>query len=161
MPYRLPLLAVFLACSAVQIALSRLRFYEADMLMIFLVYAGLTRGAPKAIFSAAAAGLVEDTLSGGFFGFYGFSKTVVGYLTNIAGRYLVADAPAVQGAVLTLSVCVEAAVLHALRALFTHGEPPAVQETLLRAAGTLVLGLLTLRGIQRAERALERRRYGR
>jgi rod shape-determining protein MreD len=145
----------------VQVVFSRLHFYGVDMLMIFLVYAGLTRGAPKAIFSAAAAGLVEDTLSGGFFGFYGFSKTVVGYLASVAGRYMVADSPAVQGAALTLGVCVETVVLHALRALFARGEPPGVQETLLRVAGTLVLGLIALRGIQRAERARERRRYGR
>lgn len=59
-----------------------------DLFLLTAAGFGLTRGRRVGMWSGTAAGLVQDAFSGGMLGLNGLSKTVVGYLSGIAGQRL-------------------------------------------------------------------------
>jgi rod shape-determining protein MreD len=60
-----------------------------DLFLVTTVGFGLTRGRMVGMGTGTAAGLVQDAFSGGMLGLNGLSKTTVGYLAGIVGRWLI------------------------------------------------------------------------
>jgi rod shape-determining protein MreD len=60
-----------------------------DLFLVTAVGFGLTQGRIVGMGAGTAAGLVQDAFSGGMLGLNGLSKTTVGYLSGIVGRWLI------------------------------------------------------------------------
>jgi rod shape-determining protein MreD len=60
-----------------------------DLFLVTAVGFGLTRGRMVGMGAGTAAGLVQDAFSGGMLGLNGLSKTTIGYLSGIVGRWLI------------------------------------------------------------------------
>jgi rod shape-determining protein MreD len=60
-----------------------------DLVLIVVVYVGLTSGPTTGLLAGAGAGLAQDALSSGIIGIGGLAKTVVGYLVGLAGTQFI------------------------------------------------------------------------
>jgi rod shape-determining protein MreD len=60
-----------------------------DLFLVTAVGFGLTRGRMVGMGAGTAAGLIQDAFSGGMLGVNGLSKTTVGYLSGVVGRWLI------------------------------------------------------------------------
>lgn len=60
-----------------------------DLFLLAAACLGLVRGRVVGLCTGTAAGLVQDSFSGGMLGLNGLSKTIVGYLAGIAGHRLI------------------------------------------------------------------------
>ena len=80
-----------------------------DLVLVAVVYLGLTTGPTAGVVSGTLAGLAQDALSSGIIGIGGLAKTVVGYLTGIAGTQFIVARPIPR-----FVVFVAATILHAV-----------------------------------------------
>lgn len=62
--------------------------FNLDLLYLILVYIAVKTGYLKAIFSAAAIGLITDYYSMQVMGVFGFSRTISGYLLNVISPHI-------------------------------------------------------------------------
>jgi len=60
-----------------------------DLFAVVTIWMGLVSGRLVGMGTGTAAGLVQDTFSGGILGLNGLSKTAIGYFAGIAGRRLI------------------------------------------------------------------------
>jgi rod shape-determining protein MreD len=60
-----------------------------DLFLVTAVSFGLTQDRMVGMGAGTAAGLVQDGFSGGMLGLNGLSKTTIGYLSGIIGRWLI------------------------------------------------------------------------
>jgi rod shape-determining protein MreD len=134
------------AAAGIETLLSLLAPELASRVDVFLVVIGAvarTGSRPGSILCGAAAGGIEDALSGDLFGLNGFAKTVIGYaLSSLSGRFLV-DHPLTIVAAMSASVAANVAITSALRFLLAQsGSGPDLEVLLSRAALTAVAGLV-------------------
>ncbi|HEX6213164.1 MAG TPA: rod shape-determining protein MreD [Methylomirabilota bacterium] len=80
-----------------------------DLVLIVVVYVGLTSGPTTGLLAGTCAGLAQDALSSGTLGIGGLAKTIVGYLVGLAGTQFI-----VVGVLPRLVTFVAATVLHAV-----------------------------------------------
>ena len=77
-------------------------FAYVDFLLLFVIYHATTKSEEGGLLSGAIAGLLQDSFSGGPFGVFGISKTIIGFgLGKVCGKFLVSKSllyPAVIGA---------------------------------------------------------------
>ncbi len=76
-----------IACSSWAPALSE----RVDLLLIVVVWFGVSGSPVLAMLSGAAAGLIQDVLFGGLLGRGGFRKVLVGYLVSAVGSRIALD----------------------------------------------------------------------
>lgn len=60
-----------------------------DLVLIVVVYVGLTSGPTTGLLAGTCAGLAQDALSSGTLGIGGLAKTIVGYLVGLAGTQFI------------------------------------------------------------------------
>lgn len=80
-----------------------------DLVLVVVVYVGLSFGPTSGLLAGAAAGLAQDTLSIGIIGIGGLAKTVVGYATGLLGALFIVAKPGARFVVFYL-----ATILHAV-----------------------------------------------
>jgi len=65
-----------------------------DLLLVVVVYVGLTSGSVAGLLTGAVAGLVQDYgLSNGVIGIGGLAKTIVGFLSGVVGTQFIVVQP--------------------------------------------------------------------
>lgn len=60
-----------------------------DLVLLVVVFAGVSRGPVAALWTGTVAGLLQDALSGGIFGVSGLAKCLTGALVGLSGTRLV------------------------------------------------------------------------
>ena len=152
-----------IAAVAVQTALDRwFRAGAVDLVLVVVVYNALASGRVTGLLTGSFAGLVQDALSGGVIGMGGLSKTVIGFLTGIAGTQFIVTHAASRFAVFFLATLANAVVfmgLYELLGLRHFGTPVAAVAG--QGLGNAVVGVIAFKLTELLPGAVERRRSAR
>ena len=81
-----------------------------DLVLVVVVYVGLTVGPISGLVAGTVAGLVQDALGSGILGIGGLAKTVVGYLAGVVGTQFIVAASVPRFVVFALATAVHAAL---------------------------------------------------
>lgn len=157
-----------IAAVAVQTTLDRwFRAGAVDLVLVVVVYNALASGRVSGLLTGSFAGLVQDALSGGVLsggviGIGGLSKTVIGFLTGIAGTQFIVSHAASRFAVFFLATLANAVVfmgLYELLGLRHFGTPFA--RVAGQGLGNGVVGVVAFTLTELLPAAVERRRSAR
>jgi rod shape-determining protein MreD len=129
-----------------------------DLVLVVVVYVGLTMGPTTGLLAGALAGLAQDALSSGIIGIGGLAKTVVGYVTGIVGTQFIVARPLPRFVVFVVATVVHAAIfmgayelLGARRFGFPYG------GVLSQGAVNGLVGVIAFQAIELLPGAVERR----
>ncbi|MFQ5743835.1 MAG: rod shape-determining protein MreD [Acidobacteriota bacterium] len=115
-----------------------------DWLMIAVTYQALRGTFRRSVVLGAAAGLIQDGLSGGIVGLHGFAKTTVAAVIASLGSFLVVRGPLPEAGVNALASLLESAMVIAWLALLGRSGTVATMSVTARAAATASAAALLL-----------------
>jgi rod shape-determining protein MreD len=130
-----------------------------DLVLVVVVYVGLTAGPISGLAAGTVAGLVQDALSSGILGIGSLAKTVVGYLAGVVGTQFI-----VTAAVPRFIVFAAATALHGLLFMGAYvlldlrSFPAAWPAMATQAVANGVVGVLATKFVDWWPRFVERRR---
>jgi len=130
-----------------------------DLVLVLVVYVGLTTGMVSGLTVGALAGLAQDALSTGIVGVGGLAKTVVGFLAGAVGTQFIVTQPFPRFVVFFGATAVHAALFMGLYALLDMrqvGNPATAVAG--QALGNAVIGVVAFQVIEMLPGAVERRR---
>jgi rod shape-determining protein MreD len=129
-----------------------------DLVLVVVVYVGLTMGPTTGLLAGAMAGLAQDALSSGIIGIGGLAKTVVGYLAGILGTQFIVARPLPRFIVFVAATVVHAGIfmgtyelLGARKFGFPYG------GVLSQGAVNGLVGVVAFQAIELLPGAVERR----
>lgn len=120
-----------------------------DPLMVATGLLALRLPFVPAVFTGAAAGLVQDSLSGGLLGLHAFAKTAVAAALTSLGQFLVVRGELASAIVIGLGALAEGLIVKLLLLLLSWPGGEALPWTVGRAAGTAFLTAAFLLGLPR------------
>ncbi|MEW6320791.1 MAG: rod shape-determining protein MreD [Acidobacteriota bacterium] len=130
-----------------------------DLVLIVVVYVGLTRGPVTGVLAGSLAGLTQDALSGGVLGIGGLAKTVVGFLAGVLGTQFIMTAPLPRFVAFVGGTLVHALVFMGLYTLLDLRRFPAPYvDALGQAIGNGFVGVIGTLLIEWVPEFLRRRR---
>ena len=128
-----------------------------DLVLVVVVYVGLTSGPVTGLLTGAIAGLAQDALSSGVIGIGGLAKTVVGFLTGIAGTQFIVGALFPRFVVFLAATVLHAIVFMGLYVLLDLRQFGALYAAVGgQALGNAIVGVIAFRLIEFLPGALER-----
>lgn len=133
-----------------------------DLVLVVVVYVGLTWGPVTGLLSGAFAGIAQDALSSGVIGIGGLAKTIVGFLTGIVGTQFIVAQALPRFVIFFGATFVHALVfigLYELLDLRQFGTPYAAVTG--QAVGNAVVGLVAFQLVELLPGAVERRKASR
>jgi rod shape-determining protein MreD len=130
-----------------------------DLVLVAVVYLGLTTGPVAGLLAGTMAGLAQDALGSGVVGIGGLAKTVVGYLTGIVGTTFIMTQTVPRFLTFFAATVAQAAVTLALNALLERGAPVFAPGAIVaQAIGNALLGVVLFQLTEALPVVLERRR---
>src|SRR5689334_9308659 len=133
--------------------------FTLDLVLVAVVYVGLTWGPVPGLMAGTLAGLVQDTLSSGVIGIGGLAKTVVGFLSGIIGTQFIVANSLPRFVVFFAATVVHAVVfmgLYTLLDLRHFGRPYGAVGG--QALGNAIVGVVAFKIVELLPGAVERRR---
>ena len=133
-----------------------------DLVLVVVVYVGLTSGPVAGLLSGTAAGLVQDALSTGVIGIGGLAKTVIGFLAGFVGTRFIVAHPIPRFVVFVAATVLHAVVfigLYVLLNLRQFGAPYVAVGS--QALGNAVVGVVAFQLVEMLPGLVERKRAAR
>jgi rod shape-determining protein MreD len=138
-----------------------------DLVLVAVVYVGLTWGSMAGLLAGTAGGLAQDALSGGIIGVGGLAKSVVGFFVGAVGSQFILAEPLPRFVVFFAATAVHAACFLGLYALIDvrdgaapfFGAPAGAVAT--QALGNGIIGVLTFQVAESLPGVVQRRRESR
>jgi rod shape-determining protein MreD len=130
-------------------------FGAIDWLLMYVVLQSLRVGFRASILTGAAAGLIQDGLSGGIIGLHAFAKTTVAALISTFGGLMVVRGPIPEAAVAGTAAVLEGFIVVAWQAMLGRPVSLGPIDLVVRGVATgaaAVLVLTTARWWQRRTR---------
>jgi rod shape-determining protein MreD len=130
-----------------------------DLVLVTVVYVGLTSGPVAGLLTGTFAGLIQDSMTTGVIGIGGLAKTLVGFLTGIVGTQFIVAQPVPRFVVFFGATLLHAVVfigLYTLLGLSHFGTPYAAMAG--QAAGNAAVGVVAFQLAELLPGAVERRR---
>jgi len=133
-----------------------------DLVLVAVVYVGLTSGAASGLLAGSVAGLIQDALSSGVIGIGGLAKSLVGFGVGAIGQQFI-----VTATIPRLFVFLAATVVHALlfmglyMVLGLRSFPSPWAAVATQGLGNMVVGMVAFATVESLPGMLERRRLGR
>jgi rod shape-determining protein MreD len=130
-----------------------------DLVLVVVVYVALTSGRVTGLLAGTFAGLVQDTLSSGVVGIGGLAKSIVGFLTGVAGTQFIVAQPLPRFVVFFAATVLHAVIfmgLYELLGLREFGTPVAAVAG--QALGNAFVGVVAFSLVEVLPGAVERRR---
>jgi len=133
-----------------------------DVFLVVVTLYALTGNSLAALLAGLAVGLVEDTLSGGLYGLYGFADTIVGYGTaRVAQRLVIQRATGVFGVAGLASLVQQGIVVGLAWMLFPAPSFPRLLWVGVKALACGALAMLIYAATERFRNAYDVRRRNR
>jgi len=130
-----------------------------DLVLVAVVYLGLTTGPVAGLISGSVAGLAQDALASGVVGIGGLAKTIVGYLTGIVGTTFIMTQTVPRFLTFFAATVVQAGVTLGLNALLERGAPVIPLAAIIaQAIGNSLLGVVLFQLTEALPVVMERRR---
>ena len=133
-----------------------------DLVLVAVVYVGLTSGSGSGLLSGTFAGLVQDALSSRVLGIGGMAKTIVGFLAGVIGTQFIVSQPVPRFVVFFGSSVLDLVVskgLYALLDLRQFGSPYAAIAG--ESAANAIVGVAVFQLVELLPGAVERRKAAR
>lgn len=133
-----------------------------DLVLVAVVYAGLTAGPGTGLLAGTVAGLIQDALSSGVVGVGGLAKTVVGFVAGILGTQFIVARPLPRFVVFFVATLVHATLfigLYELLELRTFGKPYGAVT--MQGLANAIVGIVVFQVLEMLPGAMERRRAAR
>jgi rod shape-determining protein MreD len=130
-----------------------------NLVLVVVVYVALMTGPVAGLLTGTFAGLAQDFLSIGVIGIGGLAKTLVGFLTGIAGTQFIVAQPLPRFCVFFAATLLHELVfigLYTLLDLRHFGAPYAAVAG--QAAGNAAVGVVAFQLVELLPGAVERRR---
>jgi rod shape-determining protein MreD len=140
-----------------------------DLVLVAVVYAALSSGPVVGLFAGTVGGLLQDALSAQIIGVGGLAKTLVGFVTGVAGSQFIVNGPIPRfvvflGASLVHTLCFRG--VHAMLPVVAadtglpapQGTGVALGAVFWQAVGNAVIGLLVFQAVEGLPGLLQRRR---
>ena len=128
-------------------------FRVADLLLVVVLFTALGGSLLGGMLAGLVAGLVADTLTGGFYGMYGFAGTIVGYGAAFAAQRLVIQRATAIWLVFSAGAAIQQMVVIGLSLVLLEDPAlPGFVPVVLKVAVTGLFGV----GSQVAGRLLSR-----
>lgn len=113
--------------------------------LLVLVWFSMRTSPVPAQLMGAATGLLEDALTGGFFGLHAFADTLLAYFVSLAAQRVVVGQQAVRVLLFAGAAALQQAVIAVLLITMLPDPPlPSPGFALVRMATTALLGALLL-----------------
>lgn len=133
-----------------------------DVFLVVVALHGLGGNSLSALLVGLVAGLLQDTLTSGPFGLFGFADTIVGYVTaRLAQRLVIQRPTGVLGVVSFASALQQAVAVVLTLVLLPSPELPSPLWVAVRAGACGVLGMAIHVAMSNWRRSSESRRRGR
>jgi len=137
-----------------------------DLVLIAVLYVGLTFGPVLGLLAGTLAGLAQDALSSGVLGMGGLAKTIVGFAVGVVGTQFIVVSPLPRFLVFFLGAYLHAALLigaYALLDLRQFSPPYTVvaAEVAGHAAANALVGVVVFQLLELLPEAWQRRKAGR
>lgn len=133
--------------------------YGINLVLVAVVFLGLTRGPVVGLLSGTVAGLVQDAMGSGIVGLGGLAKTVVGYATGVVGAQFIVARPMPRFVVFFGATLAEAAIVTTLLWLLNMRSSGAGAAVVLqRAVGQALVGVVLFQLTENVPKMLDRRR---
>ena len=133
-----------------------------DVFLVVVVLHGLGGSSLSALLVGLVVGLLQDTLTSGPFGLFGFADTIVGYVTARLAQRLVIQRPTGVLAVVSFASALQQAIVVGLVLVLLPGpELPSPVWVAVRAGTCGLLGLAIYVALGNWRRSSEARRHGR
>jgi rod shape-determining protein MreD len=133
-----------------------------DVFLVVVVLHGLGGSSLSALLVGLVVGLLQDTLTSGPFGLFGFADTIVGYVTARLAQRLVIQRPTGVLAVVSFASALQQAIVVGLvLVLLPSPELPSPLWVAVRAGTCGLLGLAIYVALGNWRRSSEARRRGR
>jgi rod shape-determining protein MreD len=130
-----------------------------DLVLVAVVFLGLTTGPTVGLLSGTAAGLVQDALATAIVGIGGLGKTTVGFLAGWLGSAFIVAQPVPRFCVFFGATVVQMTIAAALHAALDAGPVGVgVGAIVAQALGNALVGLVFFQLVEGLPRAIERRR---
>ena len=137
-------------------------FLATDLLLLAAVYNSLESGPAGSMLGGTAAGLVQDTLTGGLFGLHGFANTLVAWAVVMLRQRLSIQQPLQIGLAFALAAALQLASIASLEYWMLPGAAlPGIEVMVLRMVTTGILGVLTVTAVDRVRTRLSGWRHQR
>ena len=130
-----------------------------DLVLVVVVYVALSSGPVTGLLAGTVAGLAQDAMTSGVIGIGGLAKTVVGFLTGIAGSQFIVAQPFPRFVVFFVATILHSVIfigLYVLLDLRQFGTPYAAVTG--QALGNAVVGVVAFQLVELLPGAVERRR---
>lgn len=130
-----------------------------DLILVAVVYLGLTSGPAAGTLSGTIAGLAQDSLGSGIIGIGGLAKTVVGFLAGVVGTTFIVAQTIPRFLVFFAATVLQLAITFGLHFLLDP-RPPALgyYGALAQALGNALLGVVLFQAGDALPGMLDRRR---
>jgi rod shape-determining protein MreD len=130
-----------------------------DLVLVAVVYLGLTTGPVAGLISGTLAGLAQDALASGVVGIGGLAKTIVGYLAGIIGMAFIVTQTVPRFLMFFAATILQAAVTLGLDFLLERGWQEIPYAAIVaQATGNAILGVVLFQLTEALPVVLERRR---
>lgn len=130
-----------------------------DLVLVAVVYLGLTTGPATGLLSGTMAGLAQDSLVSGVVGIGGLAKTIVGYLAGIVGTTFIVAQTVPRFLMFVAATIVQAVVMLGLNLLLERGAQEVPYGAVVaQAFGNAIIGVVLFQLTEALPVVLERRR---
>lgn len=133
-----------------------------DLVLVVVVYLGLTSGPVVGLMAGTIGGLTQDALSTGLVGIGGLAKTIVGFIAGIIGTQFIVSQPVPRFVVFLGASLVQIGIVMGLETLLELRPLARTYPlTLVEAAGNGLVGVVLLQLSDLLPGAIERRKAAR
>jgi len=130
-----------------------------DLVLVVVIYVGLTAGPIPGLAAGTVAGLVQDALSSGILGIGGLSKTVAGFLAGVVGTQFIVAAAVPRFIVFAAATALHAGLFMGAYVLLDLRSFPAAWPAIAtQAVSNGLVGVLATKFVDWWPRFAERRR---
>ena len=133
-----------------------------DLVLVVVVYVGLTRGPVAGIIAGSVAGIIQDALSSGVIGIGGLAKSAVGFAAGTIGQQFIMAAALPRLVMLVGATAAHSAVFMGLYVLLGLRSFPSPWTAILgQALGNAAVGMMAFTIVESLPGIVERRRLRR
>jgi len=130
-----------------------------DLVLVAVVYVGLTSGAASGLLAGSVAGLIQDALSSGVIGIGGLAKSIVGFAAGVIGQQFIVTAALPRFVMFLGATALHAAVFMGLYVLLELRTFPAPWAAIAsQAVVNAAVGMIAFTIIESLPGFVERRR---
>ena len=130
-----------------------------DLVLVVVVYVGLTSGPVAGMLTGSLAGLIQDALSIGVIGIGGLAKSIVGFAVGAIGQQFIVTATLPRLVVFVGSTVAHSAMFMGLYVLMGLGSPSSPWAAVYgQALGNAAVGMIAFTIVEVFPVAVERRR---